>query len=187
MKQFTRIEPTTVQEVGNKFKNMAVIKTFHTEDGMTHEFTTWGEEGVRSGAVLALTPDNQVITTYEFRAGPERWMYELPGGKFNPKEDVQTAALRELKEETGYVPDQVAYLGETCRDAYLNPTWFYFFATGCQLSPEGQSLDEEEKAQGVEVRLISVSELIENAMNNKMTDPAAVLMAYDKLLKIAGH
>lgn len=187
MKQFKRVEPTELQTFGKKYLWTAVIKYFETGDGQMHEFTTIGNEGTRAGAVIALTPSNQVIITYQFRAGPERWMYDLPGGGFNDDEDSQMAALRELKEETGYEPGHVEYLGESCREAYVNTTWHYYLATDCFLSAEGQMLDETEEQQGAEVRLITISELIENAKHNNMTDPHAVLMAYDKLKQLESN
>jgi len=156
------------------------VKKFKTEDGLEHEFTTIGKEGARAGAVIAITPDNQVVIAYQFRAGPERWMYDLPGGGFNEDETPQSAALRELREETGYVPGAIEYLGESCRDAYNNAVWHYFLATNCVLAEE-RELDEEEQKQGVEVRLISVAQLLAYAKADKMTDPHAVLMAYDTL------
>lgn len=185
MKKFTRIEPTTVQKVSERFNRVVVTKRFQTEDGLQHEFATWGHEETRCGAVIALTSDGQVVTTYEFRAGPERWMYELPGGHIEKGEDPQVGALRELREETGYIPGRVEFLGESIRDAYVNGTWYYYLATDCTLSAEGAQQDEVEQDQGVEAHLISITELIENARTGYMTDPVAVLMAYDKLKEIA--
>ncbi|MEO6761034.1 MAG: NUDIX hydrolase [Candidatus Saccharimonadales bacterium] len=184
MKEFTRIEPTTQQTFGLKYKRIGVIKTYQANDGQIHEFTTFYAEGARSGAVLALTSDNQVITTYQFRAGPERWMYDLPGGGFHDGEDAELAALRELAEETGYVSNKVEFLGTTHGDAYTNLERFYYLATDCV--PGEADLDKEEVEQGAEVRFISIAELIEYSKTDQMTDPAAVLMAYDKLKAMEG-
>lgn len=41
----------------------------------------------------------------EYRAGSDRYAYGLPAGLIDAGEDVETAALRELREETGIVPD----------------------------------------------------------------------------------
>lgn len=183
MKQFVRIEPTTIQEVGDKFKRQVAIKRFRTEDGLEHEFTTTGKEGQRCGAVIAVTAGKQVVVMYQFRGGPERWMYDIPGGGFGEDEDAQTAALRELKEETGYEPGQVEFLGTSSRDSLSNVTWYYYLATDCTLG-QGARHDQEESDQGAEARLISIDELIENAKKDQMTDPHAVLMAYDRLTEL---
>jgi ADP-ribose pyrophosphatase len=185
MKKFARIEPTTVHSVGDKYKRQAVIKTFRTEDGKMHEFTTWGKEGGRAGAVIAITPELQVVVVRQFRAGPERMMYDLPGGGINEGEDPQAGVLRELREETGYVPGHIEFLGDSIRDAYVNGTWYYYLGTDCKLSEKGSEQDEEEYDQGAEVQLISIDELIENARQGNMTDPVAVLQAYETLKEMA--
>jgi len=183
MKQFTRIG-TVVQEVGLKFKRQVVIKQYRTEDGREHEFTTFYREGIQCVAVIAVTTDGQVAVTHQFRSGHERWMYELPGGGMKEGEDFQTAALRELHEETGYVPGKMEYLGESSWDAYCNATGHYYLATNCVISDDGDDLDHEESEQGATMRLISIDELIENAKQDRMSDPRAVLMAYDRLMEL---
>lgn len=180
MKRFTKID-SIVQEVGNKFKRQVVIKRYRTEDGKEHEFTTFGREDAQSSAVIALTPDNMVIVTYQFRAGYEQWLFELPGGVINEGEDPQVASLRELKEETGYMPGGVEYLGLSHWDAYRNIGAHYYLATDCVPSTDGDKQDKEESDQGAEVRLISIDELIDYAKRDLMSDPRAVLMAYDRL------
>ncbi len=183
MKQFTRTK-TIIQEVGIRFKRQVVIKRYRTEDGREHEFTTFGREGSKTSAVIAVTPDKKVVVTYQFRAGYDQWLFELPGGGLKDDEEFQAAAIRELKEETGYVPDAIEYLGESQWDAYNNTVAHYYLATGCVLSRSGDHLDAEESDQGAEVRLIPIDELIQNAKGNRMSDPRAVLMAYDRLMEL---
>lgn len=183
MKQFTRID-TIIQEVGNRFKRQVVIKRYRTEDGKEHEFTTIGKEGSHCGGVIAITPDKKAIVTYQFRASIEQWFYEMPGGGFRDGEDFQKAAERELLEETGYVPGKIEYLGESVWDSLNNTVAHYYLATDCVPHKDGASKDAEEHDQGAELRLISIDELIENAKKNRMTDPRAVLMAYDRLMEL---
>jgi ADP-ribose pyrophosphatase len=183
MKQFTRTE-TIVQTVGDKFKREIVIKRYRTEDGKQHEFTTFYNEGSHAGAIIAITPDKKVVVVRQFRPNIERWMFDIPGGLFNEGEDPQAGALRELKEETGYVPGNVEYLGESVYDAYINTVAHYYLATNCVLSIEGATPDIAERDQGEELCLISIDELIENAKKNRMCDARAVLMAYDRLQEL---
>ena len=185
MKTFKKVA-TTIQKAGGKYKRDVVIKQFQANDGTQHEFTTFGSEHGKHGAVIAVTRNREVVMMYQFRSGPERWLYELPGGSFHEGEDVQAGALRELREETGYQSAEVTYLGESCRDAYTNGTWHYFLATNCVPGPDGLELDQEELDQGAELRLISIEQLIENAKQGNMTDAVAVLMAYDKLMELKG-
>lgn len=184
MKNFKRIEPTEVQEIGARFKRKAVIKRFETEDGLQHEFTTIYEEGTQAAAVIALTVMKKVITVFQFRPGHEKWVYDLPGGGVYKGEDPEVAAVRELREETGYTPGTIEYLGNGCFDAYTNITCHYYFATDCVFDSAGASLDEEEDDQGAEVRLLEIAELIEQAKYGFTSDPRAVLQAYEKLKEL---
>ena len=185
MKQFTRIEPTTIYEVGDRFKQQVVVKRFRTDDGLEHEFTTFFREGAEGVATIALTPDNQVVVVRQFRAAPESVWYELPGGGVEDGEDIEAAAKRELFEETGYQPTAITYLGANTLDGMINFVCHAFLATGCV--PVGDpARDQTEIDQGIETVLISIDQLIENAKTNQMTDAVAVLMAYDTLKELQG-
>lgn len=179
VKPWKRIEPTEITQIDRR---QVVLKTFVAPaTGHVKKFATWLREGDRSAGVVALTKDKKVIVVRQFRQGPEFMADEIPGGGVEAGEDPEAGTRRELLEETGYVPGTLVYLGVNSRDAYTNGKYHYFLATDCELSPQGQDLDEDEE---VEVRLISIDEFIDNAKNDRMTDPAAVLMAYDKLKQI---
>ena len=47
--------------------------------------------------------------------------------------------------------------------------------------PTGAHADAEEAAQGLEVRIITIEQLLQYAKTDRMSDPVAVLFAYDTL------
>ena len=56
-------------------------------------------------AVLPLDERNNVLTVTQYRYVFGKTLLEIPAGKLDEGEDPVTGALRELKEETGAVPD----------------------------------------------------------------------------------
>lgn len=61
--------------------------------------------------VLPLTPDHQVVMVRQFRFGVQQMSWEIPGGVMDQGEDPLEAGLRELREETGYLPAKARLLG----------------------------------------------------------------------------
>lgn len=84
--------------------------------------------------VIALTEDQRVVLVRQFRFGTWSNTLEIPGGMVDPHEtDVQAAAMRELAEETGFVPSEVRLLGRSLPNpAIQTNTLHSFLALGCR-------------------------------------------------------
>ncbi|WP_369411969.1 RNA pyrophosphohydrolase [Pacificimonas pallii] len=59
--------------------------------------------------IMLIAADSRVFTARRLDNPADYW--QMPQGGIDPGEDPQTAALRELKEETGLGPDKVDVLG----------------------------------------------------------------------------
>ncbi|HSX05315.1 MAG TPA: NUDIX hydrolase [Candidatus Saccharimonadales bacterium] len=178
MKAWKRIEPTTVHKVGHR---IIVSKTFEQPDGTIVPWDVVFPDGQQFVNVVALTPDNHVVVCETFRPGPEMVMQELPGGFVDEHEALEAAVRRELLEETGYVADTLEYLGVSHRDPYMNAAWHYFLGTSCTYQ---QARDTHEVEEQIDVKLITIDQLLANARNDRMCAVDGVLYAYDKLLKL---
>lgn len=177
MKPWKRIEPTKVTKVGWR---KITTKTFQMPDGEVTTFDTLHPDGQEFAAIIALTKDKKVVIARQFRPGPELAMDELPGGFVDLGETPEISATRELLEETGYNASGVKYLGKIHKDTYMNATWHVLLAIDC----EKTAVPEHGYTEHIEIDLISIDQLIINAKTDRMTDHAAILLAYDDLMKL---
>ena len=59
-------------------------------------------------SVAVLTENNELILVRQFRYPYKQVLLELPAGKLEPGEDPRASGLRELAEETGLTPEEIA-------------------------------------------------------------------------------
>lgn len=174
MQPWPRAEEPETLKIGRR---VIVRKVFIQPNGRKAEYYTRGAIGARSGAVIALTKDNKVVVAEQFRQGPERVQQDLPGGGIGSDEDPQEAVMRELREETGYVSDDVTLLGTTHNGAYDNTTMYFYLTRNCRQLHD-QALDDGEFIQ---VKEITVDQLFENARNDRMGAVDGLFLAYEEL------
>jgi 8-oxo-dGTP pyrophosphatase MutT (NUDIX family) len=116
-------------------------------------------------AVIALTPEGDVVCVEQYRHGAERVCLELPAGVIEEGEAPVDTARRELLEETGYGADAIEPLisVNTEPSRHTNRAHF-FFASGARHIRE-QSLDASEH---IRVRPIAARELVRAAENGEL-------------------
>lgn len=138
---------------------------------------------VGAACVVPVDEDGNVIIEKQFRYPFHDVLTEIPAGKLDSKEEPHLqAALRELQEETGYMAENMIYLGEfypTC--AYSDEIIHMYLATG--LSQWQQNLDDDEF---VGVEKMPLATLVEKIMNGEIKDgktQTALLKSYLYLQK----
>ena len=133
--------------------------------------------------ILPLTDKGEVVLERQYRYAVGQTLVEIPAGKLDsPDEDPREAALRELREETGYVPREMIDLG----DYYGSPAVMgervrMYLARG--LEGGKQELDEDEF---LEVFTLPLSRAADMALSGELPDgktQAAILRAYIMLQK----
>jgi len=83
-------------------------------DGSTYEYVYFKGTGCKPGAVAvaALTEDNKMILTKQYRHPLRKVICDLPAGGIKRGETPKQAALRELEEETGYTAGKLEWIGK---------------------------------------------------------------------------
>ncbi|HTV72400.1 MAG TPA: NUDIX hydrolase [Candidatus Acidoferrales bacterium] len=101
------------------------------------------------GAVVIARPTpDEIIMVRQYRYPVQDALWELPAGMVDPGETPDTAAARELREETGYTARSLRYLWSSyATPGFCEERWSFYVAEGLQ--PGEQHLDDNEQ---IEVR-----------------------------------
>lgn len=120
---------------------------------------------------LPMTPQGTVILVEQFRHGPDRSLYEIPGGLIDPGEDPLAAGAREALEETGYA-GEVQALGSGWMSAYSTARKFTYLMRNAKRMAEPQT-DDVEFVRVVEASMDEFRALV---LSGELTDPDSGLL-----------
>ena len=133
------------------------------------------------GAVLAaLTDDGKMVMVRQYRKPARRVMLEAPAGKIDQGEEALAAAVRELKEETGYTAGKVQLLTEFYPSVgYSEEVLYLYICT--DLTPGETDFDENE---ALDIEEMDIDELFSMVMKGEINDAKtiiAILMVKEKI------
>lgn len=93
---------------------------------------------------------------------PEGSLIEVPAGYAENNEDSAHTAMRELVEETGYIPSTIKYLGKHYQDpGSIKEPVNVFIALDCE-KKHTQKLDKDEFISTLEITTDYIKELMDN-------------------------
>ena len=131
-----------------------------------------------AAACVAVKKNGNLVMVRQYRNALERETIEIPAGGINPGEDMRSAALRELEEETGYKAGKFEFLlSIRTTVAFCNELIDIYLAEGLE---EGeQHLDEDEYLEIVEYPLSELLDMIEKGVIQDSKTVSAIL-AYSR-------
>jgi len=154
-----------------KVFDVSRLRTRSPRDGSEHDFYTI--DAADWVNVVPLTPGGQLVMVRQYRHGSGDVTLEIPGGIVDPGETPRDAAGRELLEETGYAPAEVAPLGSVNPNPALFGNRLHtFVARGCAPMGDVNNSGTEE----------TVVELVERADVGRLVDEGII----DHALVVAG-
>ena len=144
-----------------------------------------GQQGMReyckhggAVAVVPLTREGEVVCVRQYRYALGQVTLEIPAGKFDYiGEDHAEAALRELREETGYIPAKLTDIGPLATSPALLSEIIYVFLAEDMTEGEWDP-DEDECLEMVKIPL---DELVGMILRGEVEDAktqAAVLKVW---------
>ncbi len=148
-----------------------------------------GNEAVRdivvnpnASAIVAIDNNNNVIMVKQYRTSNNRIMLEIPAGKLDKGEKPIECAKRELREETGYIPENINFLfSPMVSPGFSTEHIHIFMATNLSLGETDPDDDEF-----VEVVKLPITEAIEKIMNGQIEDGKTIsgILAAARILKV---
>ncbi|ALM57116.1 MULTISPECIES: NUDIX hydrolase [Staphylococcus] len=133
-------------------------------------------------AVCAINPDNQVILVRQYRKPAEKTLLEIPAGKLEINEERESAAKRELEEETGYIAENLELITEMYGSpGFSNEKISIYLAKDLKIGE--MNLDDDEF---IEIETYNIEE-ITVMLQNKEIEDAKTIIALQYLLLNYNH
>ncbi len=125
--------------------------------------------------IIALTKENDVVLISQFRHGTEEIILEIPGGMLDEGEHPESAARRELVEETGYESTEFVFVGKSRPNpAIQNNTIYHYLAKNCEKTQD-TNFDAHES---VVTKLVPYKNVKNLVLNGDITHALAITGFY---------
>jgi ADP-ribose pyrophosphatase len=133
-----------------------------------------------AAAMIPVDQEGRLLMVRQYRNAVDQYTLEIPAGGLNSGEDMETCAIRECEEETGYKAGKVYHLLDLYTTvAFSNEKIGIYYTT--DITPSKQNLDEDEY---VNMERHSVEELTDLILQGKIVDAKTIagILAYKEKL-----
>ncbi|RMF25931.1 MAG: NUDIX hydrolase, partial [Cyanobacteria bacterium J083] len=132
--------------------------------------------------IVPITAQGEIVLVRQYRHGVEQILLELPAGTFErEKENSQLAALRELREETGYQAQKIVKLAEIYDNPVKDTNKIYIYLAKDLIFSGKQVLDPTEAIEVILVPLKNIKRKIFQGEISVSGSITAIFLALDYL------
>jgi ADP-ribose pyrophosphatase len=121
--------------------------------------------------VVVPTISDKIIMIYNYRYPVDDWCLELPSGHIDKGERPQETAYRELKEETGYIAEELRMLGWYYPSSARSNQKSYIFITN---AVEGGST-RREKSESQKIVILPCNTVYKKLFNGEIKHAASII------------
>ena len=140
---------STRRDDGYRVFSIRTDRAVSPRTGAAHDFFVL--ESASWVNVIPVTPKGDVILVRQYRHGIRRVTLEIPGGLVDPGDTPETAAERELREETGYRASGIVALGSVHPNPAIQNNRCYTFLAE-DVFPDGDPEPDDREDIDVVVR-----------------------------------
>lgn len=124
--------------------------------------------------IAAVTNDGKIPMVKQYRKAAEKAVLEIPAGKLEGDEDPKDAALRELKEETGYTASKIDYVTSFYSSIGYSEEVLHLYLAK-DLEPGETDFDESE---AIEIFEYSIDDLMKMVMDRTIEDAKTIISIF---------
>lgn len=121
-------------------------------------------------AIVAIDGDDNVLLVKQFRKAVEKEVLEIPAGGIEPGEEPVAAVKRELREETGFLPQRVERIGGFYTSPGYSSEFLHLFVAS-DLTPAKLQAEDTE---GIKVERVPISQILELIRTGAISDAKSV-------------
>lgn len=166
--KWTRNETKTAADLPYTKVTQDQVKS---EDGKEYEY--WVEHRPDAVMVIPVRADlaePHYVMVEQYRYPADLASLEFPAGRREPRESTRDAAVRELKQETGYEPLHLKLLYSTFENPGRSAAKLFVYLAVVQGEPSTEHMEEVERSSGLSPVQLKTAELHQKVLDNSIVD-----------------
>lgn len=121
-------------------------------------------------AVIAFIDEENIILVEQFRLALNKNLLEIPAGKLDKGEEPIKCAKRELQEETGYIANNLEYLGTIATaPGFCDEIIYLYKASNLTIGNKNEDDDEF-----TNVKIVNINKVKEMIKNGEIIDSKTI-------------